>query len=297
MNLQRISEQVWHLAGAVSSVVVENGAGGALLIDTGLDDSHARKLLRELDAVGLTPSAILNTHSHADHHGGNAAILKRFPDLPIYAPPLEAAVIRHPVLEPLTLYGAMPPAELCNKFLLAPASPAQPLEAGMHTLGGAEVQLLNVPGHAAEQFAVRIGSVLYAADALFGAEALAKHPLTFCADSAAQKASAQALGELSGIGTVLVGHGQPASELYALAEENLAAYAATTDWVLQAVQAGHRDTDSILAAVCGYAGLHMTGAGPLLLNRAVVSAHLKELLTDGILRLVVVENRLCWGVS
>lgn len=146
-------------------------------------------------------------------------------------------------------------------------------------------------------FAVRVGDVLYAADALFGAEALAKHPLTFCADSAAQKASARALGELNGIAITLVGHGEPVHDLPALVQANVLAYEQITAWVLEAVRAGHVDVDTVLAAVCERAGVHMTQAGPLLLNRAVVSAHLKELLTDGILSLSVVENRLRWGLS
>ncbi|MDO4264408.1 MAG: MBL fold metallo-hydrolase [Deinococcus sp.] len=297
MTLQQMSDRVWWLGGAVSSVAVDNGAGGALIVDTGLDDAQARKLLRGLEAQGLTPAAILNTHSHADHHGGNVHILKKYPGLPVYAPPLEAAIIRHPVLEPLSLYGALPPAELENKFLLAPASPAQALEAGRHTLGGAEVELLAVPGHAAQMFAVRVADVLYAADALFGPGALSKHPLTFCADSAAQKASARALGELSGVRTVLVGHGEPSGELYALAEENLAAYEQTTAWVLDAVGEGAAGLDEILARVAALAGVEMTGMGPLLLNRAVVAAHLKELLTDGRVNAETVENWLLWGLS
>ncbi|ADY25904.1 beta-lactamase domain protein [Deinococcus proteolyticus MRP] len=296
MTLQRISDRVWWLGGAVSSVAVDNGAGGALIVDTGLDDAQARKLLRGLEAQGLAPAAILNTHSHADHHGGNAHILKKHPDLPVYAPPLEAAIIRHPLLEPLSLYGAMPPAELQNKFLLAPASPAQELDAGPHTLGGAAVELLAVPGHAVQMFAVRVDDVLYAADALFGPEALSKHPLTFCADSAAQKASAQALGELRGVRTVLVGHGEPSGDLTALAGANLQSYAQTTAWVLDAVGEGAAGTDDILARVAARAGVSMGQMGPLLLNRAVVAAHLKELLTDGVVQAQTVENRLCWGV-
>lgn len=297
MTLQQISERVWWLGGAVSSVAVDNGAGGALIVDTGLDDAQARKLVRGLGAQGLTPAAILNTHSHADHHGGNAHILSRFPDLPVYAPALEAAIIQHPVLEPLSLYGAMPPAELQTKFLLAPASPAQALDAGRHALGGAEVELLEVPGHAAQMFAVRIDKVLYAADALFGPEALSKHPLTFCADSAAQKASAQALGELSGIRTVLVGHGDPCGDLHALAAANLAAYAQTTAWVLEAATQGTAGLDELLARAAALAGVQMKQMGPLLLNRAVVAAHLKELLTDGRVNAEIMENRLLWSVS
>ena len=64
-------------------------------------------------------------------HGGNSFIVRRLPGLPIYAPPLEAAIIAHPLLEPLYLYGALPPRELQSKFLLAPSSPAQPLPAAV----------------------------------------------------------------------------------------------------------------------------------------------------------------------
>ncbi|RTR25462.1 MBL fold metallo-hydrolase [Deinococcus radiophilus] len=296
MTLQSISDQVWLLPGAVASVVIEDGVGGAVLVDTGLDDAQARKLLRGLEAKGLRPSAVLNTHSHADHHGGNAFILAKFPELPVFAPPLEAAVINHPVLEPLALYGAMPPAELQNKFLLAPASPAQPLAAGQQTVGGVELELLNVPGHAAQMYAVRVGEVLYAADALFGAEALAKHPLTFCADSAAQKASAELLGALSGIRRVLVGHGVPTEDLVALVTTNLNAYQQTSERVHAALAQGAAGVDTVLARVAGGLSLQMAAMGPLLLNRAVVAAHLAEWLHKGAVKAEIHENELVFSL-
>ena len=100
---------------AVNSLVLVQDSG-VLLVDTGLDDSHARKLLRALEAQQLAPTAILNTHSHADHHGGNVTVMKKFPGLPIFAPPLEAAIINYPLLEPIYLYGAHPPKALQGKF-------------------------------------------------------------------------------------------------------------------------------------------------------------------------------------
>lgn len=290
--LERLGAGVQFLPGAVGSLVVESGSGGALLVDTGLDDSHARKLLRGVAEAGLTPTAILNTHSHADHHGGNAFILKKFPDLPVYAPPLEAAVINFPVLEPLSLFGAMPPREFQTKFLLAPASPAQPLDAGQHTLGGAEVELISVPGHAAQMYAVRVRDVLYAADALFGPEALAKHPLTFCVDSAAQKASAAALADLSGVRLTLPGHGDPAEDLPALVSVNRASSERTTAAVRGALSGGAATADELLARVCAALGVQMTNAGAVVLNRAVVSAHLAEGLAAGWAALEVQDNRL-----
>lgn len=292
-SLVSLAPGVHFLPGAVNSLVVEDGRGGALLVDTGLDDGHARKLLRGLTERNLTPTGILNTHSHADHHGGNAFILRRFPELKVFAPPLEDAVITHPILEPITLFGARPPQELQNKFLLAPPSPARLApEPGLTRIGGAVVELLEVAGHASMMYAVRVGEVLYAADALFGGAALAKHPLTFCADSALQKEAAARLGELEGVRVTLPGHGDPTPDLRELVEVNLAAYARTTAAVLEAVQVGAAGVDDLLARVCGALGVQMTNAGAVLLNRAVVSAHLTELLEAGQVSMRVDGNRL-----
>lgn len=293
--LTELSPGVHFFPSAVNSVVVEDGRGGALLVDTGLDDSHGRKLLRAVAEAGLIPTAILNTHSHADHHGGNAFILKKFPHLPVYAPPLEAAIIQHPVLKPLSLYGASPLPDLRTKFLLAPASPAQPLQSGPQSVGGAGVELIEIPGHALQMYAVRVRDVLYAADGLFGKDALAKHPLTFCADSAAQKASARRLGESHGVRVVLPGHGEPTPNLAELAALNLAAYERTTQAVLAAVQSGEASTDDLLARVCSALGAEMTHAGAVVLNRAVVSAHLTELVQGGQVRAFVAGNRLLFA--
>ncbi|GGK37659.1 zinc metallohydrolase [Deinococcus malanensis] len=287
---------VWYLPGAVNSVVVENGKGRALLIDTGLDDSHARKLLRAVEAAGLGPSAILNTHSHADHHGGNAFILKKFPELAVFAPPIEAAVINHPFLEPLSLFGASPPPELRTKFLLAPASPAQLIPPGQQRLGGVDLDLIPVPGHATDMYAVQLGDMIYVADALFGPEALEKHPLTFCVDSAAQKVSAASLVELGGVGVVLPGHGHPSVDLPGLVGANLAAYERTTAAVLATVQEQAGSVDDLLARVSVRLGVHTGSPAAVVLNRAVVSAHLTELQAQKQVHCAAEHHRLVFRI-
>ncbi|OLV16582.1 MBL fold metallo-hydrolase [Deinococcus marmoris] len=298
MPLIALAPGVLYFPGAVNSFVVVGRETDALLVDTGLDDSHARKLLRAVAEAGLVPSGILNTHSHADHHGGNAFILGRFPELKVFAPPLEDAIITHPILEPLTLFGARPPRELQNKFLLAPPSPARLApEPGLCRIGGADIELIEVAGHASMMYAVRVGEVLYATDALFGPDVLTKHPLTFCADSGLQKQSAAKLAELEGVRTVLPGHGESSDDLAGMVAVNLASYERTTEAVLDAVNGGEASIDELLARVCGALDVEMSNAGAVLLNRAVISAHLTELLESGQVEMKVLDNKLIFSAQ
>ncbi|MBB6099169.1 glyoxylase-like metal-dependent hydrolase (beta-lactamase superfamily II) [Deinobacterium chartae] len=293
-ELVTLAPGVHYLPGAVNVVVLEDGQGGALLVDSGSDADHGRRILRALEARGLQLNAVLNTHSHADHYGGNAFLESRCAGLPVFAPPLEEAILRYPLLEPLYLFGARPPQELQNKFLMGNRSEARLTPpAGPARIGGVELELIEVPGHAARMFAVRAGSVLFASDALFGSEALNKHPLTYCVDSALQKASARKLADLSGVEVVLPGHGEPTTELGALVRSNLASLERTTEAVHAALE-DPATPDEVLARVCDRLGVEMKNAAAVVLNRGVISAHLVELLEAGRAASRVEGNRWLW---
>lgn len=55
--------------------------GRALIVDPG----EAGPVMAAADS-GLIPAAVLLTHHHNDHIGGTAALLQRWPDLPVIAP-------------------------------------------------------------------------------------------------------------------------------------------------------------------------------------------------------------------
>lgn len=75
------------LACVVSMPFAENtylawreGAKECLIIDPGTEPDKVLEAIAELE---LSPAAILNTHGHADHIAGNAAMKQNWPDAPL----------------------------------------------------------------------------------------------------------------------------------------------------------------------------------------------------------------------
>jgi len=122
LQLTQLHEQTWVIQGGANIGVIAH-EGRCLIIDSGMDKDAGRDILNQVKKLGLTPTALLVTHAHADHFGG-AHYLVRQTGLKVYATRVEAAVMSGPILEPLYLFsGAQPPPELQHKFLLAKPCP------------------------------------------------------------------------------------------------------------------------------------------------------------------------------
>ena len=92
-------------------IVWLEGRTDALVIDPGIDPDS---ILRFLDNRKLTVAAILNTHGHADHIGGNEALKQRFPNAPLIIGVNETALLADPMLNLSGLFGmpiVSPPAD------------------------------------------------------------------------------------------------------------------------------------------------------------------------------------------
>ena len=152
------------------------------LIDSGNDKDAGKKVRKILDANGWTLRMILNTHSHADHVGGNK-YLQDQTGCAVYAPGIEADFTNHPLLEPSFLYGGCPPKELRHKFLMAQESHALPLTEDVLPEG---FEIIPLPGHSFDMVGFRApDGVVYLADCLSGKETLDKYQLAFLYDVSA----------------------------------------------------------------------------------------------------------------
>ena len=291
MSLQQLSEHVYYLPGGVNTAILSLG-DKAILVDTGGDKQYGRELKRACENLKVRPIAILNTHSHADHYGGNEFLLKTY-DITVYAPNFESSIIQNPLLEPLYLFnGAKPLPELMSKWLLAkPSKVDYELAEGGLELAGLNLKIIDTSGHAHKHVSIVCDDVLIAADAIFGKSVLDKYPLPFGQDIGAQIASAKKLLDLD-VRLCLPGHGDPSEDLNTLVESNLQVFYQAADTILENCQA--KSTEEVLRLSCNQLGINLTDLPRYYLNLCVVTAYLSYLRETGKVRLELKDNAIIW---
>ena len=178
-ELIQVSENSYYIQSPAKIGLVKLNDTDVCLIDSGNDKSAGRKIRQILDANGWHLTAIYNTHSNADHIGGNK-YLQEQTGCRIYAPGIECDFTRHPVLEPSFLYGGCPSKELRHKFLMAQESDAEYLT-GRQLPDGFE--LIPLPGHFFDMAGFRTpDDIVYLADCLSSRETLDKYQIGFIYD-------------------------------------------------------------------------------------------------------------------
>lgn len=146
------------------------------LIDSGNDKDAGKKVKKILEQHNWKLVAIYNTHSHADHIGGNAYLQKQT-NCDIFAPSMEVPWIQYPILEPAFLYGGFPRKDLCHKFLMATPSNVQPLTPANLPK---HMEVISLPGHSYEMVGYRTpDNVIFLADCVSSKTTLEKYQMSY----------------------------------------------------------------------------------------------------------------------
>ena len=181
-ELIQISDKSYYIQSPAKIGLVRLNDTDVCLIDSGNDKDAGRKVRQILDANGWRLTAIYNTHSNADHIGGNK-YLQGQTGCKIYAKGIDCDFTRHPILEPAFLYGGYPVKELRHKFLLAQESDAEYLTKEVMPEG---FEVIDLPGHFFDMVGFRTpDDVVYLADCLSSKDTLSKYQIGFIYDVAA----------------------------------------------------------------------------------------------------------------
>jgi glyoxylase-like metal-dependent hydrolase (beta-lactamase superfamily II) len=179
--LQQLTERVYVAPGGTNVGVVLAEDGRAVLVDTGLNDGHARKVLRAIrDDLRTDVRAIFTTHGHGDHFGANRFVVQRT-DARVYAPDLDEIVLRHPLMQTVLLFGGADPVDtIRTRFLLVDDSPVDGiLEPGGQQLEGVDFHVVSLAGHSLNQMGLIVEGVFFCADVVLPEATLEKYRIPY----------------------------------------------------------------------------------------------------------------------
>ena len=216
-ELIQVSGHSYYIQSPAKIGLVKLNDRDVCLIDSGNDKDAGRKVRQLLDANGWRLTAIYNTHSNADHIGGYQYLQKQT-GCKVYAPGIDCAFTRYPVLESSFLYGGFPCRDLRHKFLMAQESDAQELTQESLPDG---FEIIPLPGHFFDMVGFRTpDDVVYLADCLSSRETLEKYQIGFIYDVAAYLKTLEAVKTMQAA-MFIPAHAAACEEISDLAQYNI----------------------------------------------------------------------------
>lgn len=283
-----VAPHTYYIQSPAKIGVVETSDGHVVLIDSGNDKEAGRKVRQHLDRQGWTLDAIYNTHSNADHIGGNAYLAKQT-GCALYAPGIEFAFTQHPILEPALLYGGYPMKALRHKFLLAQESDAQPLTPE-HLPAGFE--LIPLPGHFFDMVGLRTpDDVVFLADCLSSQATLDKYQISYVYDVAAYLDTLERVKEMHAA-LFVPAHADATEDIAPLAQYNIDKVNEIAGHILDFCAAPHTFEEVLQHLFTSY-DLAMTFEQYALVG-STVRNYLSWLLDSERLSATFTDNRLLW---
>ncbi len=292
-----LDERVWVIPGGVNIGVLANGDGQIVLVDTGLSESSAKKALKVVrEEIGGEVVAVLTTHAHADHFGGNATVVKRTGAV-VHAPVFDEAVLRYPSLQPAFLFGGADPLDtLRGNFLLADPSPVDHIvEPGPHEIAGIGVEAVPLYGHSPGQLGYLAGDVFFCADVVLPANVLDNYRIPYLFSLTDHLAALERAREVphrvavSGHGPIL-----DDGQLAGVIELNAALVQRVAEAMLELV-ATPRSAEAILEGILQRFGAPVADAPSFYLLHPTVFAFLSHLHRSGEIGHEIRAGRSLWA--
>jgi glyoxylase-like metal-dependent hydrolase (beta-lactamase superfamily II) len=291
-----LTPRVAVLKGPVNCGVVVGQGGQALVVDSGMGSRSGRQIAEMLAERGLRPAAVLNTHAHGDHTGGNAYLVREA-GARLYAPEHEATWVRSPEWGMVFLFGgAEPVAGMTTRRLLPEGAPVHAVVCeGTLRLAGVRVEALHLPGHTRGHMGYLVEGVLFLGDALASEAELASGlPYTYSVSL-----KLQTLERLESVRAewYVPGHGEPRREIAPLLQANREAIEGTCAAIQALLAGGPMSEEEVVARVFRGMGAPLHRLGEFSMARAAVLSHLSYLHGLDLVAYEVQDGRVLWRLT
>ncbi|MDR1021323.1 MAG: MBL fold metallo-hydrolase [Synergistaceae bacterium] len=265
--------------------------GRVCLIDSGMEEGHGRRALEIIRERGWTLGMIINTHSHADHVGGNK-YLQDATGCPAYAAGADAAIIRHSILNTALLYGGNPPEAMKDKLLYSGDSDVRELDASSLPKG---IEAVRLDGHSfAMSGVLSPDGVWFLADSLMSESALRRYHIPFVRDVAKHLETLKAVEGLDGR-LFIPSHTKPLGETGPLVRVNRHKILEIAEKIVD-ICAAPVCFDDILKNLFDFYGLQMDIRQHMLAG-STVKSFLSYLSDTGAAEPCASRNKLLWRAA
>jgi glyoxylase-like metal-dependent hydrolase (beta-lactamase superfamily II) len=294
LQLQHVLNNVYYLPGASNIGLVIAEGQQALLIDTGVGERSGRQLLQLLDERGLHLAAILNTHGHGDHAGGNAYLVEHT-GARVYAPLHDGIVLRYPIWGTLCTFGGAEPITELSVPRFAPHACAVDVivSEGELEIAGLTVQVVPLPGHTGTHTGYIVDNVFFIGDILAGDAELANAPISYAYSITQRLRSLERLRHYSCAAYVL-GHGPMERDITQIIERNIAQLHDVLAFIKAYLARGGAEANELLQAVCAHYGITMRNIREYYMLYPTLHSFLSHLNNGGEITHSVENNRLLW---
>lgn len=249
-----------------------------VLIDSGLNEKTANRVLKELKKNNWEVKYIINTHSHTDHAGGNKFICETT-GCKAYAPEVENVLIEFPDVEATLVYGGFPCRDFRKKFMNTEPSKTfdiseAPLPEGM--------EIFPLYGHTAHMIGVKTpDDVYFIADSVNGKAALDKVVICYNYDIDTQLETLENLKKLDGK-LCVPAHTEPTTNVSYLADINIENILLIRESILELLREKPMTTEEVTSALANKFELKLDFMG-LVMVTSTVRSYLVRLRHKGVI--------------
>ncbi len=287
-ELIQVSDNCYYINSPAKIGLIKLTDNEVCIIDSGNDKDAGKKVKRIIDSAGWHLKMILNTHSHADHIGGNKYLSEQT-GCSIYAAGIECDFTNHPTLEGAFLYGGYATDELRHKFILAQPSEALPLTEDALPEG---IGIIPLPGHSFDMVGFRTADgIVYLADSLSSREVLDKYKIVFLYDVGAYLKTLEALLQMQAR-LFIPAHAAPCEDISSLAQYNIDKTLEVADDIVSLCRQPVC-FEALLQSLFDKYGINMTFEQYALVG-STVRSYLSWLKSEGRIKAVVENNTLLW---